>query len=101
MHGLSSVPDSEVRALHSLYIATNGDSWEYADDGNPWNFSAPVELTDPCVDDWDGITCTSTAHDCVNTTCSIVKLNLGRFNMQGLLTFILCTRIVMVDRVNT
>ena len=84
MDSLSSVPDFEVRALHSLYIATYGNSWTFdEEDGIPWNFSAPVEFTDPCVDEWSGVACSSSAEDCVNTTCSIVKLNLGWFNMQG------------------
>lgn len=85
----SSVPAVEVQALHSLYTATNGDAWTYNDsnDGAPWNFSAPVEYTDPCGDEWMGVTCSSSAEDCVNTTCSIEKLNLGWFNMRGIMSF--------------
>ena len=37
MDSLSSVPDFEVRALHSLYIATNGNSWTFdEEDGIPF-----------------------------------------------------------------
>ena len=86
----SSVLRTEVNALHSLYLATNGDSWIYdvgqhaiEDGGRPWNFSLPVECTDPCVDKWFGVKCTFSAEECANQTCSIVQLHMASFNMQG------------------
>lgn len=53
---LSSTPVNQTLALQHLYDATNGPNWDYTFDGDPWNFSQPLELTDPCLG-WDGITC--------------------------------------------
>ena len=90
VYGWSSVPEAEVNALHSLYLATNGDSWIYDvgqydidDGGRPWNFSGPVEYTDPCVEKWFGVRCTASAEECTNQTCGIAQLHMTSFNMQG------------------
>ena len=87
----SSVPVHEVNALYSLYIATSGDSWTYNsekhdihDGGKPWNFSLPVEDTDPCVDEWLGVKCSSSAEACVSQTCSISQLYMSSYNMKGI-----------------
>lgn len=90
VHCWSSVPVYEVNALYSLYVSTHGNFWTYNvkqheidNGGKPWNFSLPVEDTDPCVEKWFGIVCTSSAEVCINHTCSITQLYMSSFNMTG------------------
>jgi hypothetical protein len=82
---VGATPVNQTLALQHLYDATNGPEWS-SNGGDPWNFSQPLELTEPC-NGWDGITC-----DCVNSTsitdggsetCNIVELMLFWVDLKG------------------
>ena len=57
---LINIPSYERQALYDLYIATNGDDWDYQE-GNEghWNFSDPN--VNPCSNSnrWQGLNCTT------------------------------------------
>jgi Leucine-rich repeat (LRR) protein len=54
---VDNVPEIELQALQDLYNTTNGAEWEFGQNfGNPWNFSGDPN---PCLDYWEGVTCTS------------------------------------------
>jgi Leucine-rich repeat (LRR) protein len=75
---LSSTPVNQTRALQDLYDATNGPHWVFAFGGDPWNFSQPLELTDPCLG-WDGIACqcnsnSNSSNSSSGDICNIIGL---------------------------
>jgi Leucine-rich repeat (LRR) protein len=83
---LSSTPVNQTLALQHLYDATNGPNWDYTLDGDPWNFSQPLELTDPCLG-WDGITCQcNNSNSNSGEICNIIGLSMFWASMEGPLT---------------
>ena len=72
---------TEVLALQSLYLSTNGSQWAWRNTteyGRIWNFSDP--LTNPC-DHWQGVTCNST---CTAVSgCHVVSLALPSYRLMG------------------
>lgn len=80
------VPESEVSDLKLLYDSTNGVDWnfeEFSGSQIPWDFTRPLNETDPCSEDWGGLKCTSTAAECNSTTCHISWFNLVRVGLRG------------------
>jgi hypothetical protein len=88
-----TTPVNQTLALKHLYDSTTGPEWVFYD-GDPWVFSQPLELTEPC-NGWDGITC-----QCINTTtsstygngnndseviCNIVELTMFWTGLKGAL----------------
>ncbi len=68
-------PTSEWEALEAIYDSTNGPQWNFhLMVANSWNFSNP--LANPCLDDWEYITCSQ---------CSITSLVMTYANMEGVL----------------
>ncbi len=68
-------PASEWEALEAIYDSTNGPNWNFHPfQANSWNFSNP--LANPCLDDWEYITCSQ---------CSITGLAMTNVNMEGVL----------------
>ena len=65
-------------ALHDLYKSTAGEHWVWQENitsyGIPWNFSTPD--ANPCVDRWQGITCTAAPY-------FIFTIELKSFNLSG------------------
>jgi len=58
-----NIPVAEWNALYDLYNATNGPDWQWSDipsQGIVWNFSS-YSLNNPCVDQWQGISCNITS----------------------------------------
>lgn len=59
----SSVPESEVRALHDIYIYLNGNDWRWRNltiSGPTWNFNDTYSNIDPCLGadlNWQGLSC--------------------------------------------
>ena len=62
---------AQYHALHDLYQATEGYQWKwkanYTKYGIPWNFNMSttfpmVPVSDPCVNHWQGITCSTSCH---------------------------------------
>ena len=57
-----NIPAAEMNALYDLYNATTGENWRWRIGpltGAHWNFS-DLALNNPCVDQWQGITCSFT-----------------------------------------
>lgn len=87
----SSVPWVEVEALRSLYLSTNGSSWNWEEEstnGLVWNFtSTNNSQIDPCNTNnvtWQGIMCSDEPYICDNLNiCFIVKLDLVAHNIEG------------------
>ena len=86
----STTPINQTLALQHLYDSNNGPEWTYNLDGEPWNFSQPLALTEPCHG-WGGITCDCDAYDDGDTNsgndsdpiCNIVNLNLFWSGLEG------------------
>lgn len=80
---------SEVDALHSLYLGANGNFWTWRNAstaGPKWNFQSGANIN-PCSSDgesWQGIQCTATPTIC-NTAvkCSISAIILTNYNATG------------------
>lgn len=49
-----SIDPSQYEALFNFYNNNNGPYWTMREDKNAWNFNL---ISDPCLDDWDGIGC--------------------------------------------
>lgn len=57
-----NIPESEFHALHDLYNATIGQSWNWGKQpGIKWNFTSTAN--NPCVENWEGLSCTATPVD--------------------------------------
>jgi len=73
------LPEAQYLALYDLYTATEGDNWLwndlYSEYGVPWQFS---NNSDPCVDDWQGVTCSN-----MTGPQTITALNLLDYNLVG------------------
>ncbi len=72
-------PTSEYFALQDLYASTNGSFWHWlntTDQSIPWNFTNPT--VNPCLDNWQGITCS-----CSIVICSVSMLILESHNLIG------------------
>ena len=101
----SSVSDSELFALHTLYNVTHGDDWDWRSevtDGPVWNFSSYPDV-DPCNDDgqvWQGLICSSAPVVCNVEKCNITSLDLGEYDLRGpipieISTLLSLTRLVL------
>lgn len=78
----STTPINQTLALKHLYDATNGPVWVYHD-GIHWNFSQPLDLTDPCLG-WDGVTCHCVeALNSSELSCNIIELSLFWVDLEG------------------
>ncbi len=94
--------EQEYNALYDLYYSTNGPYWNWNGsvfnlpdvitfdpldfpDSVPWDFSK-YDLSSPCVDRWDGITCS-----CADPLpdgdiyCYVIGLSLPAHNVTGTL----------------
>lgn len=90
-----SISIVEYNALHDLYISTNGTNWNWGInilnltnisaynntyfDRTIWNF--PSNLSTPCKDNWQGITCVDKITN-INV-CVIKEIYLPWTNLQG------------------
>jgi len=72
---IGQIAESEYDALYELYNATKGESWTWLNTGPVWDFSGG---SDPCLDHWQGITCTSTS-----TPNHVTELFLRSYNLSG------------------
>jgi len=73
---VSELAASEYQALHDLYDATGGPSWLWPYyPAVEWDFSGN---SDPCEDQWQGVTC-------VNNTVPnhVIRLDLHEQNLRG------------------
>jgi Leucine-rich repeat (LRR) protein len=77
------VPASQVAGLHALFNSTNGVGWHWEPNetayGVPWDFSN--ETVDPCIDHWQGISCSSVCDQA--SVCNIVGLSLAAYSLVG------------------
>jgi hypothetical protein len=85
------ISPGELSALEALYDSTNGTNWNWrtADDDNfyyepydggaVWEF--PASVSDPCSNNWQGITCVNTSL----SSCFIENLELISYNLIGTL----------------
>jgi Leucine-rich repeat (LRR) protein len=76
------------QALFSLYNATKGYNWTYANSSalvHKWNFSSVVDDVDgakrPCRDDWAGLTCMESLSSV--RECNIIILDVTHFGLNG------------------
>jgi len=77
-----NIPSYERRALHDLYLSTNGNNWVYqnGDEGH-WNFTNPD--VNPCSssDPWQGLYCSSSSSELIYYY--ITDISLSYYNLQG------------------
>lgn len=75
---------SEYNALHDFYDSTNGGNWVYKNSsyGAEWNFDTNE---DPCVSNWQGLTCNQDATQCDSSSnnCFVTSLDLQYYNLSG------------------
>jgi hypothetical protein len=79
-------------ALSSLFNATQGNNWTYANSSafvHKWNFSSVADDKDgakrPCKDNWTGLTCTKSLSSVREAQCTIVVLDVTYFGLKGYL----------------
>lgn len=77
----STTPINQTLALKHLYDTTNGPGWIFYNEDAKWNFSEPLEFTDPCLG-WEGVRCLCIT---MNETrrCNIVTLTVFWAHMKG------------------
>lgn len=79
-------PPEEYYGLLDLYNCTNGEDWywfsPYDVAGYPWTFKG-ANNTNPCLEVWQGITCTK--GNCSVEVCRVQSLNLHSHLLQGCL----------------
>jgi Leucine-rich repeat (LRR) protein len=77
-----NIPSSEYKALHDVYNATNGSSWEWKANftlyGNPWVFT---NNANPCTERWQGLICGVLPN--TPTVSNVIKMVLEAYNLQG------------------
>jgi hypothetical protein len=74
----AAVPPGERTALVALYFSTHGSGWTRHDNWLIWESLNPPQITDPCDDNWYGVTCNAD-----NT--HVTRLNLSANNLNGTL----------------
>ena len=81
---LGNTYPGDYSALQALYIATDGENWRWlsSDIGAKWNFNG---TSDPCVDQWQGVICTSNYNSCSTQTCFVHDLYLPQYGLRGTL----------------
>ena len=69
---------TELNVLQDFYISTNGNNWIWQplSNGIEWNFN---NNSDPCKDNWQGITCTIIS----TQLCSVSEIQLKYYNLEG------------------
>lgn len=79
-----SLPQSEYNALHDLFISTGGNDWTWTlpvtVNGFPWRFD---NVSDPCLNQWQGIACRCTKDLFNNTKCITESISLAEMNLAG------------------
>jgi Leucine-rich repeat (LRR) protein len=73
-----NIPPYELNALYELYNSTAGVEWTWNEQpGVPWNFTQDAN---PCVDQWQGLSCTAVLTD---GFIHIATIWLNAHNLQG------------------
>jgi Leucine-rich repeat (LRR) protein len=72
--------DIEYNALQDIYYNTSGDSWIYGLVPNATKWHFPANLTTPCIDLWQGLTC---ARDASGEFCHIAAIDLHELYLSG------------------
>eukprot|EP01038_Epipyxis_sp_PR26KG_P004695 gene4695-6593_t len=73
-----TIPNTELKALQSLFESTSGYNWTWDGDGCKWNFTVPNNgAVNPCSCPWEGIQCTT------SYPISIDSLSLDSNNLDG------------------
>ena len=86
-----ALPRTEMEALYDLYTDTGGaTTWAWKATEGVWNFSKSGDgmfVHDPCVEEWQGVTCSNSSRACSNPNivCHLVELDLNQYNLQGTL----------------
>ncbi len=96
-----SISEGELDALEALYYSTNGADWNWRTADDDYNFNYyesydngtliwmfPASLSDPCSNNWQGVTCISNASLASvysSPNCYIESLELTQYNLQGTL----------------
>lgn len=84
--GAGEVSSSQIAALEFLYNSTNGNDWVWKNEteyGIPWNFTVTSSSPNPCMDNWQGVSCTENCS--TSSICNIVGLSLSSNNISGTL----------------
>ena len=80
MDDVYNITNSEYESLFDLYNSTLGLYWVWSDGpGIPWNFT---HYDNPCLDFWQGITCSELPED---GYLHIIELDLTNHNVDGTL----------------
>jgi Leucine-rich repeat (LRR) protein len=73
-----NLPTIQFSALYDFYNATNGQYWQWDGYENIWDFSNP--LANPCIEQWEGITCTYSNE---TNLFGILAMELTSHNLTG------------------
>ena len=76
---------NDINALHFFYNSTDGYNWTWQGSGAQWVFNATA---DPCLDDWQGITCANCFYN--SSVCNVTEIRLDNYNLRGVLSASLC-----------
>jgi Leucine-rich repeat (LRR) protein len=77
-----SISQAEYGALESLYDSAGGKDWAWGSGPTSTQWSFPTDLSIPCSDNWQGLTCATID----SAACAISELELNKFNLRGTLT---------------
>lgn len=80
----NNIPVFEYDALEDFYTSTEGNEWSWRSlsVGEIWNFSMGASETFPCINRWQGLSCSSACFD-GSGFCHIVGINLTDYNLNG------------------
>ena len=79
-----SLSSPEYTALYDLYTQTGGMYWSWvASAGAIWNFTSLAQNDDICMNNWQGIECSSS--NCIERKCFVVELSLPKYGLRGTL----------------
>lgn len=105
----SAVLYDQIVSLQYLYNSTNGDFWKWQDDNTTgeiqWNFSMSSDgafISNPCLDHWQGVGCSSNCSFSPfnESACDILTLALPDYNISGTLPtqlFAMNTHLQLLD----
>lgn len=92
-----AIPVAEFNALWALYNSTDGSNWRYnqstvgtsvVPEYNVTDWYFPANLTAPCSEHWDGLTCQCPTHldpGSQTITCAITEIQLQFHRLVGYL----------------
>jgi len=82
----------QYEALKLLYDSTNGSHWRWRQSGAVWDFTSN---SDPCIDSWQGLTCSR-----MQLPVVLNSISLGGYNLSGSLPTMLFQNFTSLQIIN-